>query len=142
MNTQADITQMFQNLGAQGVEATNTFIEELNKILKRQTERFIGTFSTDILIFVGSHMGGKFEELTKYNSVWKDTLGNSKLYRYEYRKEFKNIRCIFVLEEDGTCIFLKAFIEDGGKKKGSKSYNSNITLAVKDYSMRRDDGNE
>lgn len=142
MDTQAEITQMFQYLGAQGIEATTVFIEELSNIIRKPNQKFIQTFSTDISIFADSKEGGKFKELSMHNADWKKIIGEAKMYRYEYRKDYKNLRCLFVVDENGICVFLKAFVEDGGKKKGSKSYNTNIELALRDYKIRREENDE
>ena len=135
METQVEITQMFQDFATRRIEAAKNFIDELNKFIKKPTKKFIGTFSKDIFTFVEVKMGGKIEERTVEKNDLKKILGNSKLYRYEYRKDGKNLRFLFVMEEDGRCIFLKAFVEDGGKKKGDKSYNKNIELALKIYEI-------
>lgn len=142
MDTQAEITQMFQNLGAKGIESTIIFVDEIVELIKPKSQKFIGTFSKDISIFADLKVGGKFTEIQMDNDKRIKYIGSGKLYRYEYRKERKNLRCLFVLEENSKCVFLKAFKDDGDKKKGANSYNSNIDLALKDYKRRGEEIDE
>lgn len=126
------IIQMLRNLQADNIEATKKFVDEIIDLIDTDVLKFIKVFSKEIKT-VNIDEYNKFEELNVPKKE-KIKLGKNKLYRYEYRRSNKNIKCIFVLErEDGKRILLKAFQEDGDKTKGDDNYDTNIQLALKYY---------
>lgn len=132
MKTRDAIVQMLRNLQADNIESTPRFVDEITALVDTDVLKFIKVFAREIKI-ININEYNKFEELN-VSKKEKIKLGKNKLYRYEYRRSNKNIRCIFVLErEDGRRVLLKAFKEDGDKTKGDDNYDTNIKLALKEY---------
>ena len=77
----------------------------------------------------------KFELLNrKLTEYQRRILDGNSLYRYEYRRNKKNIKCMFIIEnDDESRILLNAFNEDWNKTKGNDSYKENIKRAIRIY---------
>ena len=134
------IIQMLRNLSADNIVATQNFYKDIVSLIDSNILEFVETFSKEMKIFDLTAYN-KFEKLN-LSSKQKAKIGNNTLYRYEYRKNKKNIKCIFVLErEDGRKVLLRAFFERNDKSKGKYTYKTNIKLALDEYE-RGGKGNE
>ena len=111
MNENA-IIQMLRELEAFNVFSTKEFKKDIISLVNNNVVKFIKTFSTDMKIRY-------IEDYNRFEYIKVDEiLDESKLYRYEYRKDNKNIKCIFVLKmKDNKKILLNAFSENGRKEK-------------------------
>ena len=124
--------QMFRNLEACNVFCTKQFKDDIIALIDTDVNKFISTFYTDIQL-ENIEQYNKFEKLN-LTSIQKQKIEYNNLYRYEYRRSNKNIRCIFVIEKDDKSkILLLAFSEDWSKNKGKDSYIFNINRAIKIY---------
>lgn len=126
------IIQMLRNLEADNIFSSKVFYKDISSLIDTDINKFIEVFSTDMK-HCNVEEYNRFEELF-LNEKDRISLDNNKLYRYEYCRSNKNLKCIFVLEkEDKSKILLNAFSEDGSKKKGNDTYDFNIKRAVKIY---------
>lgn len=126
------IIQMLRNLEADGIFSSNDFYKDIISLIDTDVNKFVEVFSREMKI-CNIEEYNKFEELFPEDKD-RINLENNRLYRYEYRRSKKNVKCIFVLEkEDKSKILLNAFSEDESKKKGNDTYNFNIKRAVKIY---------
>lgn len=136
MGENNEIIQMFRDLEADNVWSTNDFYRDIISLLDsgEVQRKFIEVFSKDMKIS-NINAYNKFELLNKnLTEHQRRILDGNSLYRYEFRRNKKNIKCIFILEkEDGEKILLSAFKEDWSKEKGNDSYKTNIPRAIKIY---------
>ena len=125
-----DIIQMLRDLEIFGIKSTDRFYKNIVKLINTDKIKFIKEFSKDMK-FIDINAYNRFERLYPNTDKQKKILANDELYRYEYRRSNKNVKCIFVLiKSDGTRVLLNAFNEDGDKQKGNDSYKKNIELAI------------
>ena len=131
MGNTDEIIRLMQYLQNNGVRATPEFVNDLKKLIKTNIPKFAKHFFRD---FTRCEYGkyNKFEKL-KLSEAQKKRINGRILWRYEYR-DFSNLRCIFIfgnVNNTNMPVLLCAFNEDGDKKHGANSYNSNIEKAIK-----------
>lgn len=136
MNEDA-IIQMLRELEIYGFRYTKDFYKDITNLIDTDLKKFIKVFSFEMKLFDENEYN-KFERLYPEEENQKKKLGDDKLYRYEYRRSKKNVKCIFVLfKKDGTKLFLNAFQEDWDKTKGDNSYKDNMKRAMRILSKER-----
>ena len=136
MNEDA-ITQMLRELEIYGFRYTKDFYKDIISLIDTDLKKFIKVFSFEMKLFDENEYN-KFERLYPEEESQKRKLGSDELYRYEYRRSKKNVKCIFVLlKKDGTKLLLNAFQEDWDKTKGDDSYKDNIKRAMRILSKER-----
>ena len=134
MGKDNEIIQMLRDLEANDIWSTKDFFRDIISLLDsvEVKRNFMKIFSKDMKI-CNINAYNKFELLNKSLTEYqRRILGGNSLYRYEFRRNNKNIKCIFVLEEERK-ILLDAFNEDGDKKSGKDSYKINIVRAIRIY---------
>ena len=136
MGKDDDIIQMLRDLQADGIFSTKEFYKDLVILLDSgEVKRdFIEIFPKDMKI-LDINAYNKFELLNrKLTEYQRRILDGNFLYRYEYRRNKKNIKCMFIIEnDDESRILLNAFNEDWNKTKGNDSYKENIKRAIRIY---------
>lgn len=136
MGKDDDIIQMLRDLQADGIFSTKEFYKDLVILLDSgEVKRdFIEIFPKDMKI-LDINAYNKFELLNrKLTEYQRRILDGNSLYRYEYRRNKKNIKCMFIIEnDDESRILLNAFNEDWNKTKGNDSYKENIKRAIRIY---------
>lgn len=130
MNQNYPFEFLRSNLERKGIFCTDEVIKDFQKLVSTEINTFIETIFRDF-----SRM--KFYDYNRFeilhlNSLQKKKIKGNNLWRYEYRNT-SNLRCIFIICNDNNKdipILLCAFIEDGSKKNGNKTYNKNIDKAI------------
>lgn len=131
------IIQMLRELEIYGFHYTKDFYKDIISLIDTDLKKFIKVFSFEMKLFDENEYN-KFERLYPEEESQKRKLGSDELYRYEYRRSKKNVKCIFVLlKKDGTKLLLNAFQEDWDKTKGDDSYKDNIKRAMRILSKER-----
>lgn len=131
------IIQMLRELEIYGFRYTKDFYKDIISLIDTDLKKFIKVFSFEMKLFDENEYN-KFERLYPEEESQKRKLGSDELYRYEYRRSKKNVKCIFVLlKKDGTKLLLNAFQEDWDKTKGDDSYKDNIKRAMRILSKER-----
>ena len=126
------ITCMLRELEEINTFCTKEFKDSILSLIDTDVKKFISVFKSDFQLNNIDEYN-RFEKLS-LTPIQKRKIDNNILYRYEYRRSNKNIKCIFILDcEDNCKILLLAFSEDGDKKKGNDSYKFNIERAIKIY---------
>lgn len=133
MNTEDSLLKMFQVLEEHGVYASEQFFDDIKSLVKTDVKKFIKDFTKN---FMRKNLKEykKIERLSTTSSQNKRLDGNA-LFRYEYRNS-SNLRCIYMVinvNNSDEIRLLCAFNEDGNKKKGKNSYDSNIERAIRIY---------
>lgn len=132
MDEEVSISRMLQRLQEEhGILCTKDARKDFQKLVQTDVNDFCQVFYKD---FIRKDFDdyNRFEKLSIYNPKQKRRLKGQILRRYEYRNT-SNLRCIFIVYQENNNdipIILCAFNEDGNKKKGKGSYNSNIERAI------------
>ena len=129
---QDNIIQMLRSLEASNIFCTKEFKDDIISLVDTDINKFISVFTIDMQK-TNIDEYNKFEKLN-LTPIQKRKLDNNNLYRYEYRRSNKNLKCMFIVErEDKSKLLLSAFQEDGDKTKGKNSYSFNIAKAINNY---------
>ena len=131
MDNEASILRLLQELQRHGIFSTKDVKKDLQKLVNTDLEKFIEVFFKDFIRKDFDNYN-KFEILRHLTKQQKKRLNGNLLRRYEFRNT-SNLRCIFIVcneNNNSVPIILCAFNEDGDKKTGKKSYNTNIDRAI------------
>ena len=125
--------KLIERLEIYGIKTTNLFKRDLNRLVKNNKKEFIDVFYNEAKLF----KDGQYREYNKYEQLKKNRMTEKQikklkgvsLWRYEYRKNNYNLKCLCAYLE-GEPTFLCAFIEDENKRNGNKTYLSNIDRVI------------
>lgn len=110
------ITCMLRELEEINTFCTKEFKDSILSLIDTDVKKFISVFKSDFQLNNIDEYN-RFEKLS-LTPIQKRKIDNNILYRYEYRRSNKNIKCIFILDREDNCkILLLVFSEDGDKKK-------------------------